>query len=101
MKAGVRGGEPVDPGYTGIDNMVLLGVITLGYLFAWLGLGALLALYVRANTKDERSKTDNCWLTFWLVGLASFFMWLLWFSVYAAHLNPQVHPMAASNCPID
>ena len=50
-------------------------------------LSPLLAFYVFRSTKDSTMKKDNCWypfilhifrMTFWLVWLAVFCMWIMW-----------------------
>ena len=62
--------------------------ISLGSLVAWPVIGLILAFYVRGQTKDQSSRNSYAQMTFWLVGLAIFHMWLLWFSMYSAHNYP-------------
>jgi len=50
----------------------------------WLIGGFAIGFYVRGATEDESEKSYNCQMAFWLCGLACFFMWLLWFSMFAA-----------------
>ena len=62
--------------------------ITVAFLCFWLGAGTFIGVYVRGQMKEQSQKNSYCFLTFWLVGLAILFMWLLWFSMYSAQLNP-------------
>mmetsp|Transcript_8611 Transcript_8611/g.14558 ORF Transcript_8611/g.14558 Transcript_8611/m.14558 type:complete len:94 (-) Transcript_8611:192-473(-) len=78
--------------YNGADKFAMLGWISLGFLIAWPVIGIILAIYVRVQTVDPASKGTYTQMAFWLTGLALFHMWLLWFTMYAAHNYPQIHP---------
>ena len=80
--------DPVRPEWNGYDKYSLLSSISLGFFAMWFVAGIPLSFYVRFQTEDLASKSSYCQMTFWLMGLALFFMWLLWFSMYAAQLNP-------------
>ena len=69
---------------------VLLTNISLGFAFAWPFVGLILMVYVRSQTKDPSMKSNNGNLAFWLTGLALFYMWLLWFCMFASQMNPQL-----------
>ena len=58
------------------------------FVCIWLGAGTFIGVYVRGQMKEPAQRNSYCFLTFWLVGLAVLFMWLLWFSMYSAQLNP-------------
>ena len=83
--------------WSGTDKLTQLGYISLGYVVTWPVVGLILALYVRSATQDPNSKSSYAQMTFWLVGLALFFMWLLWFSMYAAQLHPQLLLLSKCN----
>ena len=74
-------------GWYGTDKYTQMWDLHVAFLSLWIGVGTFLGVYVRSQMKEASQKTSYCMMTFWLTGLAVFFMWLLWFSVYAAQLN--------------
>ena len=70
-----------------------IGYISLGYFLVWIGGGILLLFYVRSHYEVmDKDRSYYSALAFWLFGLAIFLMWLLWFLMYAAQVNPMLHP---------
>ena len=84
---------------TYIDKYTQLAYISIGFAVAWPVIGIPLALYVYSQTKDEVSKLEYSMAAFFLTGLALFFMWLLWFSMYSAQNYPQIHIIAKCQKP--
>ena len=71
------------------DKYMNLLYISLGYLGVWIVAGLSTAFYVRGKYEARDKDRDYyCSLTFWLFGLAIMLMWLLWFIMYAAQINP-------------
>eukprot|EP00347_Sterkiella_histriomuscorum_P015780 403355708 len=72
----------------GVDIHSGFGIIT-GIYVAVAALAApLISLYVFRRTKDATMKKDNCWMTFFLVLLGVFCMWIMWACTFMHQMYP-------------
>ena len=53
------------------------------------------AFYVKGKTRDLSQKKDNCVMTFWLVLLAVFLMWVMWICAFMHQMYPLARPTVA------
>ena len=80
------------------DKFNVMKWMTVGYAAAWIIVGSIITIYVNVQTVDATMKRTYSTMAFFLTGLSTFLMWLLWFTMFAAQLNPQIHPEAINQC---
>lgn len=70
------------------------GLWTGTYVFLGLCIfvGGILGQYVHSRTKDRTQASDNRVMTFGLVFLGCFCMWVLWICTYMHQMYPLVQP---------
>lgn len=56
-------------------------------------IGAPLSLYVQKHSKDPHQRKDNFNLTWSLVVIGVFMMWLLWLCAFLHQMHPLVTPI--------
>ncbi|CDW82281.1 hydrogen-transporting atp synthase [Stylonychia lemnae] len=71
----------------GVDQTAF-GPITGIYVAVAAVAAPLIAMYVFRKTKDVTMKKDNCWMTFWLVLLGVFCMWIMWACTFMHQMYP-------------
>ena len=70
------------------DKFSVMKWMSVGYAAAWIIVGSIITIYVNVQTVDKSMKRTYSSMAFFLTGLATFLMWLLWFTMFAAQLNP-------------